>query len=53
MLAAYYCFINLGWPPSQFENLPYYERKLVTMFVFRELISRDKAKKEAESNVKG
>nr|DAW43771.1 MAG TPA: hypothetical protein [Caudoviricetes sp.] len=53
MLAAYYCFTNLGWPPSQFASLPYYERRLVTLFVFRDLISRKRAEDKAKSNVKG
>ena len=22
-LAAYYCFVNMGWPPSKYESLPY------------------------------
>lgn len=52
-LAAYYCFINLGWPPSQYDNLPYNERRLVTLFVLRELISRKRAEDEAEAKTKG
>ncbi len=52
-LAAYYCFINLGWPPSQYDNLPHNERRLVTLFVLRELISRKRAEDEAEAKTKG
>ena len=52
-MAAYYCFINLGWPPSQYENLPYDERRLVTLFVLRELISRKREEDEAEAKAKG
>ena len=44
MLAAYYCFVNLGWPPSKFNDLPYYEKRLVILFVLRELISRKKSR---------
>ena len=26
---AYYCFVNLGWPPSKYADLPYRERVLI------------------------
>lgn len=52
-LAAYYCFINLGWPPSQYDDLPNEEKYLVTLFVLRELISRKRAEDEAEAKTKG
>lgn len=53
MLAAYYCFVNLGWPPSKFDALPYRERRLVQLFVLRELNSRKKEQEAAQANVKG
>lgn len=46
---AYYCFVNLGWPPSQYEALPYRERLLVAAMVRKEMNSRPKGKKEGVS----
>lgn len=37
---AYYCFINLGWPPSKYERLPYRERLLISAFIQKEIESR-------------
>lgn len=48
-LAAYYCFVNLGWPPSQFDSLPSKEKQLVVAFAFRDMVSR---KKEQEKLAK-
>ena len=31
-LVAYYCFVNLGWPPSRYDSLPYREKLMVTAF---------------------
>lgn len=42
---AYYCFINLGWPPSKYANLPFRERALIAEMVARELRSRKEANK--------
>ena len=42
-LIAYYCFVNLGWPPSKYEALPYRERLLVAAMVCKEINSRPKA----------
>lgn len=39
---AYYCFVNRGWPPSQFNELPYREKVLVAEFVHREVEAREK-----------
>lgn len=39
---AYYCFVNLGWPPSKYAALPYRERVLVAEMVKKELASRPK-----------
>lgn len=44
-MVAYYCFINLGWPPSKYAALPYRERLLIAEFVDREIKSRKKAQK--------
>lgn len=41
-MVAYYCFVNLGWPPSKYEQLPLRERVLVAQFVHKELKSREK-----------
>lgn len=40
VLTAYYCFVNLGWPPSRYEALPLRERALIRAFVRRDLESR-------------
>lgn len=39
---AYYCFVNLGWPPSKYAELPYRERVLISQFVAKEIKSREK-----------
>lgn len=39
-MAAYYCFVNLGWPPSQYEALPYREKILITQFINKEIAMR-------------
>lgn len=44
-MVAYYCFVNLGWPPSKYAALPYRERLLVAEFVDREIKARKKAQK--------
>ena len=36
-LAAYYCFVNLGWSPSQYDDLPFREKLLVTEFVLHSI----------------
>lgn len=43
-LAAYYCFVNLGWPPSKYADLPHRERVLIAEFIHKEIKSRPKAK---------
>lgn len=53
MLAAYYCFVHLGWPPSRYANLPYGERYLVTLFVLRALVTQKRAEDEAKAKAKG
>ncbi len=42
-MAAYYCFVNLGWPPSKYDALPYRERELVMAFIQKEIRSRKEA----------
>ncbi len=39
-LVAYYCFVNHGWPPSQYDSLPAGEKRLVTVFALRDMINR-------------
>lgn len=34
---AYYCFVNLGWPPSQYDKLPHREKLLVTEFALKSM----------------
>ena len=46
MLVAYYCFVNLGWPPSKFNNLPFLEKKLVTAFALRAMRTQKEAQKK-------
>ena len=41
-MVAYYCFVNLGWPPSKYAALPYRERVLIAQFVMKETKSREK-----------
>lgn len=43
---AYYCFVNLGWPPSKYLALPYRERALIAEMVAREVKARDTAMKK-------
>lgn len=40
--AAYYCFVNFGWSPSQYAALSHRERLLVLQFIQKEIASRDK-----------
>lgn len=39
-MVAYYCFVNLGWPPSRYDELPLREKLLVNAFVLKECESR-------------
>lgn len=45
-LAAYYCFVNLGWPPSRYDGLPYREKLLVTEFVLKSIRDHDEARRK-------
>ena len=48
VLVAYYCFVNLGWAPSQYDNLSPEDHALVKMFALRSMDEnrrlQDKAK---------
>ena len=45
-MIAYYCFVNLGWPPSKYTALPYRERVLIAEFVAKEVNERKKAEQK-------
>jgi len=47
-LTAYYCFVNLGWPPSQYDELPLREKLLVTEFALKSMADQKKAVDEAK-----
>lgn len=34
---AYYCFVNLGWGPGQYDALPRREKALVRVFALRSM----------------
>ena len=34
---AYYCFVNLGWTPGQYDALPLREKSLVRVFALRSM----------------
>ena len=40
---AYYCFVNLGWPPSQYDALPPREKLLVAEFAMKSMRDNQKA----------
>lgn len=46
-LAAYYCFVNLGWPPSQYDGLPTREKLLVTEFALKSMRDNKEAAERA------
>ena len=43
-MIAYYCFVNFGWTPSQYDNLSLREKILVSQFVAKESTERKKIK---------
>lgn len=43
---AYYCFVNLGWPPSKYASLPFRERALIGEMVAREVRARKAAEQK-------
>lgn len=44
-IAAYYCFINLGWPPSKFANLDYREKIMIIFFIEQDMKARKERQK--------
>lgn len=48
-LTAYYCFVNLGWPPSKFDNLPSREKMMVIAFAFRDMKARKKEQEKLKT----
>ena len=46
MLVAYYCFVNLGWPPSQYDGLPEREKALVAEFALKAMHDQKEAMKK-------
>ena len=48
MLVAYYCFTNLGWPPSQYDGLPLRDKLLVREFALKSMRDRGKALQEMQ-----
>ena len=48
MLVAYYCFTNLGWPPSQYDGLPLRDKLLVREFALKSMRDRDKELEEMQ-----
>lgn len=53
MLIAYYCFVNLNWPPDKYDALPAREKALVRAFALRSMEKRreeTKRMKEAGQN---
>lgn len=49
---AYYCFVNRGWTPGQFNELPYREKILVKEFIHHEVKARQEEARKARSKRK-
>lgn len=47
-MVAYYCFVNLGWPPSKYAKMKFSERALIAEFVNRDIRQR----KEEQEKIK-
>ncbi len=47
-MVAYYCFVNLGWAPSQYDNLLPREKLMVTAFAVKAM----KDQKEEQDKIK-
>ncbi len=43
---AYYCFVNLGWPPSKYANMQFPERALIAEFVNKDIRRRKQEQEE-------
>lgn len=51
-MAAYYCFVNLGWPPSKYANMDFLERALIGEFINRDIRERKKEQDEIKRAAK-
>lgn len=49
MAGAYYMWVNHGWTPSKFNNLPIREKLLIMHFIEKEVKARKKAEREINS----
>ena len=47
-MVAYYCFVNLGWPPSRYDDLPLREKLVVAEFALKSMADQKKAIDEAK-----
>lgn len=43
---AYYCFVNLGWPPSKYDNMLPREKLLVTAFAVKAMNDQKEAQEK-------
>ena len=48
VLVAYYCFANLGWPPSQYDGLPLRDKLLVRAFALKSMRDREQELQEVQ-----
>lgn len=46
-VAAYYCFVNFGWPPGEILKYSHREKILILEFIQKDSEARKKAEKEA------
>lgn len=46
LFMAYYCFINFGILPHEYDELPFEEKQLVNCFAYRDLVQRKNQNKE-------
>lgn len=52
-MVAYYCFVNLGWPPSKYANMKFTERALIAEFVNKDIQKRLKEQEKIERKTGG
>lgn len=45
---AYYCFVNLGWPPSKYDGLQEREKLLVAEFALKSMRDNKEAAEQAK-----
>ena len=50
-MIAYYCFVNLGWAPSKYVEMPFRERSLIAEFVLRD--TKQRKEQQAKMPSKG